>query len=178
MFSFPRRARANSQIVGAPYAQIVAAARQPVFFSRFNAPDTPLGRFEMIALHMILFLRRASAGDATTRAIAQEVVDVFFTEVDHSIRELGVGDQGVPKRMKKLAKMFYGRAQSYGEALDAGDEEMLAAALARNIAPDGAPLDANALARHALAAASLLAATPDDALRQGRPEFPLYEVAT
>ncbi len=56
--------------------------------------------------------------------------------MDHSLRELGIGDQGVPKRMKKLARMFYGRVAAYGEALDADDPAALAAALTRNIRPD------------------------------------------
>jgi cytochrome b pre-mRNA-processing protein 3 len=49
-----------------------------------------------------------------SRALAQDIVDAFFEDVDHSIRELGIGDTGVPKRMKKFARMFYGRANSYG----------------------------------------------------------------
>lgn len=68
--------------------------------------------------------------------LAQEIADEFFKDVDHSLRELGIGDQGVPKRMKKLARMFYGRVAAYGEALDANDAEALAAALTRNIRPD------------------------------------------
>ncbi len=59
------------------------------------------------------------SGDASG-AWPTDIVDAFFEDVDHSIRELGIGDMGVPKRMKKLARMFYGRANSYGEALDAG----------------------------------------------------------
>ena len=84
-------------------------------------PDTPLGRYEMLALHMFLFLHRMRGEVGTAAAVAQEVTDTFFLDVDHSLRELGIGDVGVPKRVKKLARMFYGRAAAYGEALDAGD---------------------------------------------------------
>jgi hypothetical protein len=109
------------KIVDALYEQIVAAARQPRFYAEWGVPDTPLGRFEMLSLHMFLFLHRARAGNEALSAIAQECVDAFFTDIDHSLRELGIGDMGVPKRMKKLARMFYGRAQSYTEALEAND---------------------------------------------------------
>ncbi|MBP0439083.1 ubiquinol-cytochrome C chaperone family protein [Tianweitania sediminis] len=117
------------------YDQIVAAARQPVLYAQWNVPDTPLGRFEMVALHMVLFLRRVRDEKGEMAGIAQILTDEFFLDVDHSLRELGISDVGVPKRIKKLARMFYGRAKSYTEALDADDLPALEAALARNVRP-------------------------------------------
>ena len=77
--------------------------------------------------------------------------------MEHAIRELGIGDMGVPKRIKKLARMFYGRAATYGEAIDANDAEALAAAMRRNIRPDDETwMGAEPLARYALEAAALL----------------------
>ena len=135
---FGSASAANRKITDALYEQIVAAARQPLLYAEWNVPDTPLGRFEMIALHVFLVLHRlrGEAGDAAD--VAQNLTDAFFADVEHSIRELGIGDLGVPKRMKKLARMFYGRAVSYGEAIDSGDRASLAAALARNVRPDDA----------------------------------------
>lgn len=170
---FNREGEKNREITGALYAAIVAGARQPHFYSAWNIPDTPLGRFEMMSLHMILAMRRLTKGSAAARDIAQELTDTFFTEVDHSLRELGIGDVGVPKRMKKLAKMFYGRAASYGVALDGGDAAELGAALSRNVVPEepGWPFG-GPLARYALEAESLLAAQPDADLIAGRMRFP------
>lgn len=118
------------------YDQIVAAARQPVLYADWNVPDTPLGRFEMVSLHMVLFLRRVRDAKGEMANIAQILTDEFFVDVDHSLRELGISDVGVPKRIKKLARMFYGRAKSYTEALDADDMPALEAALGRNVRPD------------------------------------------
>lgn len=132
---FGRDRNASLTVTEALYREIVAAARQPVFYSAWNVPDTPLGRFEMLSLHVFLVLHRIR-GEQVASEIGQELTDEFFRDVDHSLRELGIGDMGVPKRMKKLARMFYGRAASYGEALDGNDEGALAAALARNVAPD------------------------------------------
>ncbi len=96
-------------------------------------------------VEIILFMRRFNIRQqgavyaaliAALVALARDVADEFFKDVDHSLRELGIGDQGVPKRMKKLARMFYGRVTAYGTALDAGDGPALAAALTRNIRPD------------------------------------------
>ena len=138
------RKRKNRAIVDALYHQLTAAARDPVYYARMNVPDTVMGRFEMLSIHMVLFFRRTEQAGPAVKALSQDMVDTFFADIDHSIRELGIGDISVPKRMKKLARMFYGRAQSYGDALDNGDEAALGAALARNIHPEPRKGDAAA----------------------------------
>ncbi|MGF9562315.1 ubiquinol-cytochrome C chaperone family protein [Neorhizobium sp. JUb45] len=132
----------NRAIVDRQYATLTAAARDPYFYTDLGVPDTVMGRFEMLSIVMILFFRRTRTSPRSGQEIAQEIVDAFFQDIDHSIRELGIGDQGVPKRMKKLAGMFYGRLEAYAAALDAKDETALAEALRRNIYPEtqeGAP---------------------------------------
>lgn len=170
LFSFGRRS--NRDVTDALYAEIVASARQDVFYSQWNVPDTPLGRYEMLCLHMFLFLRAARGGDEIVRDVAQELTDEFFKDVDHSLRELGIGDVGVPKRMKKLARMFYGRVESYGNALDADDRPALAKALARNVRPgeDEWP-QAAALAGYVMQADRALAPQAG-AFASGKVEFP------
>jgi cytochrome b pre-mRNA-processing protein 3 len=163
----------NQTVVDGLYEQIVAAARQPVLYADWGVPDTPLGRFEMISLSLFLVLRRLRGTKGAAADVAQELVDTFFREVDHSIRELGIGDMGVPKRMKKLARMFYGRVESYGSALDGNDEAALAAALARNVWPgsDVWPQSAD-LARYAIVAEEALKLQPVDRILSGVVSFP------
>jgi cytochrome b pre-mRNA-processing protein 3 len=162
----------NRAVVDALYEQIVAAARQPRFYADWGVPDTPSGRFEMLSLHMFLFLHRARQSGAALEAVAQELVDDFFTDMDHSLRELGIGDLGVPKRMKKLARMFYGRANSYGKALEAGDRQELADAIARNVAPDDPDWKGGTfLADYLVAAYDGLRAREDEAILAGRLDF-------
>jgi cytochrome b pre-mRNA-processing protein 3 len=132
------RKNSNRRIVEQTYAALTEAGRHPQFYERMGVPDTVMGRFEMIAVHMVLFLRRTTHAGPAARALAQDVVDAFFQDIDHSIREIGIGDMGVPKRMKKFARMFYGRYESYDEALSQGDCSALAAALGRNVHPNGA----------------------------------------
>jgi len=129
------RNRKNQEIVRSIYGQLTGAARDPSYYMHMNVPDTVMGRYEMISIMMILFLRRTGQASTPVQELAQDVVDSFFAEIDHSIRELGVGDNSVPKRMKKLARMFYGRAEAYRAVLDAGDAAALAEALRRNIHP-------------------------------------------
>ncbi len=133
---FRRKSKANETVVLRVYETIVAAARQKRFYAQFQVPDTPLGRYEMLSVHIFLALHRMKGEKSALLPLAQDIADEFFKDVDHSLRELGIGDQGVPKRMKKLARMFYGRVSSYGTALDADDRDKLATALTRNIRPD------------------------------------------
>lgn len=168
--------RANAAVIDRIYGDIVAAARQPAFYADMQVPDTPLGRFEMISVHLfLLFMRARRSEKGVLDDLVQEITDEFFKDVDHSLRELGIGDMGVPKRMKKLARMFYGRCNSYGDALEAGDGDALASALARNIHPDRAPDEtwqgASALAAYMSEADADLAAQAETALLEGHIVF-------
>jgi cytochrome b pre-mRNA-processing protein 3 len=170
---FGRERHANRAITEALYAQIVAAARQTAFYSHWNVPDTPLGRFEMVSLHMFLFQHRLRREDGAARDVAQVLIDEFFLDVDHSLRELGIGDVGVPKRMKKLAKMFYGRTAAYDDALERNDRDGLIAALSRNVRPDAAWPEASLLAHYVTDARDFLAAQPSESIVSGTVTFPV-----
>ncbi len=115
------------------YGQIVAQARQPAFYGGLGVPDTPEGRFDMIVLHVVLVMRRLRAEDAAGRALAQELFDVFFADMDRNLREMGTSDLSVPKRVRGMAEAFYGRAAVYDAAIDANSTEGLHAALERNL---------------------------------------------
>jgi cytochrome b pre-mRNA-processing protein 3 len=96
-------------------------------------PDTVLGRFDLIVLHVALLLRRLRAGDAAMLALAQGVFDAFCRDMDHNLREMGISDQGVPRQMRRVGEAFYGRAQAYDAALALPGGDALAQALARNV---------------------------------------------
>lgn len=170
LFRRPRHERTGFVLYGAA----VAAARAPGFYAEVGVPDTAAGRFELITLHASLLIRRLRAeGDATADALAQAVFDAMFSDMDMNLREMGIGDLSVGKRVKMLWEGFHGRAEAYADALAAGDEAGLAAALARNVwvkeaAPDGAP---QALAREAMRADSVLAGQKMAALLQGKVHF-------
>ncbi len=168
IFGLFRKKNNNRIIVDRQYAALTSAARIPFFYTDMDVPDTVMGRFEMLSVVMILYFRRTAGSETSGQELAQEIVDAFFQDIDHSIRELGIGDQGVPKRMKKLAAMFYGRLQSYAAALDVADQEGLAAALRRNMYPglEDAPSMA-VLARWMIAAQPVLNAVPEEAIAGG-----------
>jgi cytochrome b pre-mRNA-processing protein 3 len=102
------------------YDQLSAAARDPSLYGLGRVADTPDGRFELLALHSaILFARLAKRGEQADET-AQEVFDILFSAMDHALRELGVGDISVGKRIRKLAESFYGRMAVYHDALAQG----------------------------------------------------------
>lgn len=167
----------NRRIVEKQYAALTAAARRPALYAALGVPDTVMGRFEMLSAVLILYFRRTRACGRSGQEIAQEIIDAFFEDVDHSIRELGVGDVGVPKRMKKFAAMFYGRLEAYAAALDCGDRAALAAALGRNIHPaaGGDAPSMRALADYLFAAEEAMASVPEDDINIGALAVPAPE---
>ena len=170
-----RARRANRALIDQLHGEIVAAARQPALYRDFKAPDTVDGRFEMVALHAGLAMRRLSAISGIGAEIAQELADSVFRHLDDALRELGVGDTAVPKRIKKMAEAFYGRNKAYGEGLDEPSTDRLERALARNVYGSedlaGAPM-APALARFVREAATALDAAPLEKFMAGRVDFP------
>ncbi|WP_117194110.1 ubiquinol-cytochrome C chaperone family protein [Rhizobium terrae] len=173
IFGLFRKKNQNQAIINRQYAALTDAARIPFFYSDLDVPDTVMGRFEMLSIVMILFFRRTARSGSSGQELAQEIVDAFFQDIDHSIRELGIGDQSVPKRMKKLAGMFYGRLEAYAAALEAGDGEALAAALKRNIYPKAEDAPAmRGVADWMIEAEAALAAISEDEISRGQAILP------
>jgi len=146
------------------YAQAVAAARDPHLYAAVGVPDTLDGRFDLVGLYVCLLIRRLQSTPPPGPALAQAVFDAMFNDMDVALREMGVGDLAVGKKVKVMWEALHGRAAAYGSALDAGDVAALSAALARNVwrgaaAGDGpARLAAIAMAQEAHIAGQSLAA--------------------
>lgn len=156
------------------YAGLVSQARLPVHYLDGEIPDTLEGRFEMVALHAFLVLRRlrkVSESEApAAKALSQKVFDILFDDMDQTLREIGISDLKVGKEIKALAAAFYGRIGAYDEGLDSPDNEKLKAALLRNIFPETVPTDSalNRLATYARQLDGLLAETDVAILLQGK----------
>ena len=146
------------------YGAAVAAARDPWFFGPLAVPDTLDGRFDVVGLQVALLIRRLRQDpDPRGPAIAQAVFDAMFADMDINLREMGVSDLRVGKRMRQMWEAFHGRCLAYEAALDAGDDAALAAA--------------RALAGHMAAAAAGLAGQPFAALARGQVLFPATPAA-
>lgn len=144
-------------------AAVSDASRRPGLYGPGRIPDTLEGRFEAMALHGTLAMTRLQA-DPGAAPLAQEFADQLFRAFDAGLREAGVGDLTVPKRMQRLAGAFYGRLEAYACAIRAGDGTALAAVLERNVLAPGAQSYAAVLADHVLKVARAQARAPLESL--------------
>jgi cytochrome b pre-mRNA-processing protein 3 len=165
-----RRDPESDAIAATLYGAIVAQARNPALYAAFGVADTVDGRFEMVVLHTVMVLDRLQAAGEAEKTVAQKVFDLYCADMDRSLRELGVGDLGVPKRMKKMTERFYGRAAAYREAVSAADRAELVDALSRNVFGRQSP-GAGPLAAYVAASVELLAAMADGGLLSEPPPF-------
>jgi cytochrome b pre-mRNA-processing protein 3 len=148
MLNAMRRSKERRLTAERIYAALVTRAREPVFFERFGVPDTVDGRFDLLTLHAWLVLARVK----TNAQLSQALVDTIFVGFEEALREMGAGDMGMGRRVKKFADAFYGRLKAYGDAKDGAE---MATALERNLyrgGPCGGELVAYVMqARHRLA---------------------------
>ncbi|HEY1474864.1 MAG TPA: ubiquinol-cytochrome C chaperone family protein [Pseudolabrys sp.] len=165
IFPLFRRGPRGRDTISTLYGMIVAQARLPCFYRDYGVADTVNGRFDLIVLHLALVLDRL-AQDPALQSLGQGIFDRFCQDMDHNLREMGVGDLTVPKQMRRMGEAFYGRSQAYRAAWAAMDDGPLAQALERNIYGGSPP---------ATAAAPRLAAYVRDALRElgGQPSASL-----
>jgi cytochrome b pre-mRNA-processing protein 3 len=159
------------------YAEIARAAREPGFYQGLGVADTLDGRFDLVVLHTHLVLRRLKGAGAQGRALGQALFDTMFGDMDESLRELGVGDLSVGRKIRALTDAFYGRALAYEEALQtAEDDALLKAALMRNVYRGTSPsTDAlAALASYVRALDRTLSRSADDAVMAAEFEWPAH----
>lgn len=168
---FKRKASRNS--VRAVYGAIVAAARHPKFYAEWGVPDTVDGRYDMIVLHAVLVLDRLASEGEEAQGFSQALTDEVFADMDRSLREMGVGDISVGKKVRRMAEVFYGRAQAYTPPVRAADAEELARAIYRNIHVGSGPEEgAGCLAAYALDLRRHLHERPGAPILAGQIDFP------
>ncbi len=181
IFARWRARRASRAVIEQILGEIVAAARRPALYQALEAPDRLDGRFELLTLHAGLVLRRLKALGGLADAMAQELVNSVFLHFDDTLREMGLSDIAVSKRIKAMGRAFYGRNAAYAAALDDGSDGRLAAALARNVygaaGADAAPR-AGALASYVASLDVALAAIPMEAFATGQFRFPPGSIAS
>ena len=161
--------------IEAIYGMIVTQAREPLFYRDLGVPDTVNGRFDLLLLHLWLFLRRLKSVEDGA-ALSQGLFDHFCNDMDDNLRELGVGDLKVPKKMQAFGEAFYGRTAAYDMALTGGPAA-LAQALCKNVLNGEHIEKARQLAAYAEAAMAALAGQDAAALSSGAFKFPSPEQA-
>lgn len=163
------RPSANEGLIDRLHGEIVAAARDPVLFLEYGIEDSVGGRFETLALLAILVLRRLHRMPPPGPEVAQDLIDAIFGALERDLREAGIGDVQVPRRMKTLASAFAGRAAAYGRALDSEPPE-LSRTLLRNVYNGRG--DPGRLLRYVKRAHDAIAAASLEDLLKGRAPLP------
>jgi cytochrome b pre-mRNA-processing protein 3 len=158
-----------AQVAGGKlYAATAPQARLPALYADLGVPDTPEGRFELFSLHVYLILERLKGQGPRAAETAQVLFDTYASALDNALRELGVGDLSVGKRMRKLGEAFFGRVKSYeaafGQLPDTADLE---AVIGRTVYAEADASRAPALAGYVLKQRAHLAAQPLDGFLAG-----------
>jgi cytochrome b pre-mRNA-processing protein 3 len=156
------------------YRDLVNQARTPAFYRELGVPDTPEGRFEMVGLHVALVVRRLRAAGVPGSALAQELFDLMFADMDESLRHLGIGELSIGKQIKRLAGHFYARLHALDRALATVPAAPLAPMLRTNVYHGGAaptPEQLDALAGYVVMAEHGLRAQMIEELLAGQAQW-------
>lgn len=139
------------------YYKVLSASRDACLYADYGVEDSIDGRFDALCLLQSVMMRRLSGQEGHVKELAQGLFDAMFNDMDLTLREMGVGDMGVGKRVKLMSEAYMGRLKSYDEAISAGDKAALAQALRRNLyRQDDAHEKEDDLASHILAMAKRL----------------------
>ena len=162
------KSRPSRQAAERLYAAAAAQARRPALYAEMGVPDRIDARFELYTLHVLLLIMRLKDEGQVGADAAQDLFDAYVSALDNTLRELGVGDVSVGKKMRRLGEAMYGRMTAYEAAIRADDRDGLAGALARNILEsEAATPQMTVLADYAFDTRAALAAQPFDALMAG-----------
>jgi cytochrome b pre-mRNA-processing protein 3 len=150
------------------YAACVRQSRAPALYETYATPDTVEGRFELYTLHVVLALERLAGGEAAAKAVSQALFDTYVKALDHALREMGVGDLSVGKKMRRLGEALYGRMKNYQAAYAALPETgPLRDLLTRTVYAGADTPQAEAMAGYAIAQRQHVMAQPAEALVRG-----------
>jgi cytochrome b pre-mRNA-processing protein 3 len=145
--------------------RVVEIAREKAWYAQGGVADTVPGRFDIVTLVLCLVLLRMER-DAALITPSVRLTELFVTDMDGQLRQSGVGDLMVGKRMGKLMSVLGGRLGAFREALAQADDGELVAAITRNVTllPGTDPATVASFAR---GLAGQLSAIPGDALLAG-----------
>jgi cytochrome b pre-mRNA-processing protein 3 len=119
---------------GLVYSQLMAQARNPYFYQHCGVPDSLDGRFEMLVLQVFLYQQKGEIAPQLMQALLELLID----DMDRTLREMGVGDMGVSRRIRQMGDALNGRLLTYKQAMSEGKDAMHAALL-RNVFGTVAP---------------------------------------
>jgi cytochrome b pre-mRNA-processing protein 3 len=174
MLTWLKQRQDQNQKARSLYGSIVTQARSPGFYAACGVPDTAEGRFEMIALHLVLVLHRLADAGEPGRRLGRGLTEVFVDDLDDTLREMTVGDLAVPRHVKRAVAALHERHAAYGAGLAAPADAPLAAAIVASLRGAGADgsLDAPRLCGYMRQAKDALDRLPAIEVLAGRVAWP------
>ena len=164
------RPRAARQAGAVLYEAVTRQARQAALYTGLGVPDTVEGRFELYNLHVVLLLNRLKGLAGEAGEVSQALFDAYVLSLDDALRDMGVGDLSVGKKMRKLGEAFYGRAKAYDSALS-DDSDDLRALVGRTLFADAPEGRLEAMVDYIRRTKASLAAQPLDQVLAGEPAW-------
>jgi cytochrome b pre-mRNA-processing protein 3 len=174
MMSWLKKRQDRQRTARELYGSIVTQARRKIYYAEWGVPDTREGRFEMIALHMVLALRRLADAGGDGRKLARAVTEAFVVDVDDTMREMTIGDVAVPRQVKRALAALAQRHGAYLPPLAQSDAAALQAALGAELSEldKQGTVDVRHLATYMCGAADALAGQADARLLAGTIVWP------
>ena len=114
------------------YRKIIKQAREKEFYTNFKVPDSVDGRFELILLHFFFIYNNLNNENADELYIIDQIMNIMFKDFDSNLREMGVGDLSVGKKIYKMSEALAGRIKAYGKALK-NDTNSIKKVIKRNL---------------------------------------------
>jgi len=170
MFGWLKSKKTDSDAVKRWRDAVTQMAREPEPYLRGWVPDTIYGRFHMVALVATLAMRRFRELGSNGKAFSKAFSELLFSDFDHSLREHGVGDSSIARRIRKMGEEFFGLASAVDEALEqGGPDKHLAQVIRRNIQSDAEK--ALELANYVLELNTRVERVPDELISIGPDEL-------
>ena len=115
------------------YRLIVKQSRKSEFYLSLKVPDTIDGRFELIILHFFLLERTFDKKIKKDQLIYKELLEIMYKDFDMSLREIGVGDLSVGKKIYQMTEAFSGRLFAYRKFNNKKNFSSMGTTIKRNI---------------------------------------------
>lgn len=156
------------------YLAVVAQARQPELYAELGVEDRIDSRFDLYTAHVVLVLRRLRGAGDQAGEVGQALFDAYLSSLDHTLRELGVGDLSVSKKMRRLGETIYAQTKALDAALDPEAEPHALTGFLREtfFGDDGDDLRAERLAAYIRDARDRLTAQPTGEVMEGSLSWP------
>jgi cytochrome b pre-mRNA-processing protein 3 len=130
MLGFLRKTNPHEAAARALYAAALARTRDPGFYTDYGVPDSFDGRFDLLLVHLFVVIDRMAGEPEGGQDFNQALFDATFANMDQTLREMGIGDMGIPKHMRRMMVAFNGRMHAYSRAIETG---FFRTALANNL---------------------------------------------